>query len=327
MAVAEGIFVFLWKMQSSVRGAVRCLALFAFLVAVKSHMAATFAQGVTEERRVFIVDTVERPATEEFGAALQAACKTCGPLEYRHIAGSLRTGQLVAAELRSEEAKGRLALVVTLGKPATRIISDALRKTPIFYTMVGAPMGRFDSARNVRGFPTDAPVDLQLALLRRVAPGTNSVGIVVDHKRAAALRSTLGVAEGLTLYEIREEREMPTVMRRAVTSNDAIIFLRDPMVLNNDSVRFLMKLTLENRVHTVGYSKALVDLGLAFALVPDPAAFGKRVGEAAERHLLGQEPSDRSLVEQDYLLHRNETVIMQARTRQIGHRLSSKVSR
>lgn len=277
--------------------------------------------------RVVIVDTVERQATKLFGAAVEHACSACGQIEYRHIAGSLRTGRLVAEELRSAQEKGQIDLIITLGKPATNIMAGRVKNTPIFYTMVGAPIARYVDSRNVRGFPTDAPISLQLDVLRGLAPSVQRIGIVTSQEKAQLLQVRSEILTGLTIYEIDQQKHMPKALRRAVAANDALIFLRDPVVINNDSLKFILKITLANRIHTVGYSSALVDRGLAFALVPKPAAFGARVGVAAQRHLTGQEAGQSVVSGADYSIHRNETVLMQAMTPQTARTSPPEASR
>jgi ABC-type uncharacterized transport system substrate-binding protein len=271
---------------------------------------------------VYVVDTVQREETRLLGQSLEAACPSCGTVKYRQMNGNMRAATTIADELRVEERAGRLALVVTLGKPATKVIADRLENAPVFYTFVGAPMPAYRNSDRVRGFPTDAPVDVQMGLLRELLPSLETAGIVLSRSNVmSADYRRLGNSASLNLYWIEDRKEMPDALRRAVSQNDALIFLRDSMVINKDTIRFLLQFTLENGRHTLGYSKPLVDMGFAAALVPRAEAFGRLVGQAAERHLTGAEDADMVADRSFYDVHLNNKVISQLarRTKPVQH--------
>lgn len=275
-----------------------------------------FSSLVQADDRVIVVDTVDRAAGRQLSRAVEQFCPSCGPVAYRHINGDRRTGRRLAAELKQLEQDGKLSLVITLGKPATNIIADSLRNTPVFYSMVGSPISGQSKNEGVTGFPTDAPVELQVEVLRGLVPGLKNIGIVAGQQQAQLIRSSATPKHGdLKVYEVERDSQLPKTLRQAVRASDALIFVRDPRVINNDSVRFVIQQTLANRVHTFGYSEALVDMGLGFAMVPRPEAFGRRLGEAAERLLKGHQPQNRTLTADEYTIHRNEAVLMQAAER------------
>lgn len=289
--------------------AIRATRLLTFFAMTLTGAAASLTASAQD---VYIVDTVDREETQALGATLEQQCAACGTIKYVHMGGNMRAAQEIAGQLKEMEADGRLSLVVTLGKPATRIIADKLEETPILYTLVGAPIAEYQANERVKGFPTDAPVSLQLDLLREMAPSISTAGIVLsDRHKARPHYQKISSTEGLKLYWIGDRKEMPEALRTAVRQNDAVIFLRDSMVINKDTIRFLLQYTLENGRHTLGYSKPLVDMGFAAALVPKPEAFGRLVGSAAQQILSGEEvvplPADRSF----YDVHLNERVLNQ----------------
>lgn len=261
---------------------------------------------------VYIVDTVDRQEGRQLGKALADWCPACGTITHVNMGGNMRAARDVAGRLEGLEDEGNLSLVITLGKPATRIIANRLKRTPILYTLVGEPIPEFHSSERVRGFPTDAPVTLQLDVLREMAPSIHSAGIVLSASQKAKMQyQRFATTAGLKFYWIYNEKEMPEALRKAVRQNDAVIFLRDSMVINKDTVRFLLQYTLEHGRHTLGYSRPLVDMGLAAALVPKPEAFGKLVGLAAQEILSGRDVSPKTADRSFYDIHLNEKVLSQ----------------
>lgn len=275
-------------------------------------------------QEVYIVDTIDRQEGRQLGKALADWCPACGTVTHVNMGGNMRAAREVADRLEGLEDEGHLSIVVTLGKPATRIIANRLKKTPILYTLVGEPIAEFQAIERVKGFPTDAPVMLQLNVLREVAPSIHSAGIVLSEGHEEKKRyQRIPTAAGLKFYWIGNEKEMPEALRKAVRQNDAVIFLRDNMVINKDTVRFLLQYTLEHGRHTLGYSRPLVDMGLTAGLVPKPEAFGKLVGRAAQEILSGKNVSRKTADRSFYDIHLNEKVLSQL-TRQAGPKVRVK---
>lgn len=261
---------------------------------------------------IYVVDTIDRAATRQFGQALADACGSCGELKYRQMNGNLRSAKRIAEELAVEEKAGRLSLVVTLGRPATRVVADRLEATPVLYTFVGQPIEQYQNSDRIFGLPTDAPLAAQVNLLRQLLPGFKSAGIVVGE--GADFSGPGERAEqipDLNIYRINDRKELASALRTAVQMNDALILVRDQMVVNNDSIKFVLRHTLENGRHTVAYSRSLVDMGLAAALVPRPEAFGRLLGASVEVFLTGGQLEIRPARDTDYHVHTNPRVLEQ----------------
>lgn len=261
---------------------------------------------------VYIVDTIDREASKALGNGLIASCTSCGDIKYRQMNGNLRVARRIANELLREEKAGRLSLVVTLGRPATQVVAERLTKTPVLYTFVGQELKKYNGSSRIYGLPTDAPLMVQLNILRRLLPDMKSAGVVVgassqELERHADSHDSIR----LNIYRIEDQAELPKALRIAVQMNDALIVLRDRMVVNNDSIKFLLQHTLENGLHTIAYSGSLVDMGFASALVPSPQAFGRHLGLIANSLLRGEPPKAPLIAESDYRLHTNSKVLEQ----------------
>lgn len=268
------------------------------------------SQGSAAAGDIFIVDTVEREATRQFGEALSAICTTCGQVKYRQMNGNMRAARRIAEELSREEQNGNVSLVVTLGKPATRVLADKLKNTTILYTFVGQEIPEYRGSKRVIGLPTDAPVLTQVNLLAKLLPTAKSAGILLGEGGGKISESEFATSDiAVNVYRINDRNDLPTTLRMAVQKNDALILLRDRMIVNNDTIQFVLQQTLENGRHTIAYSQSLVDMGFAAALVPRPEAFGRLVGQAVATFLDGGGLVFATATEDDYLVHLNPTVL------------------
>lgn len=262
------------------------------------------------EGDIYIVDTVEREAAKQLGEALAAMCASCGEIQYRQMNGNMRAARRIAEELSRKEENGSLSLVITLGKPATRVLADKLKTTTILYTFVGQEIAEYKGSEQVIGLPTDAPLLTQVSLLTKLLPTVRSAGILLGGGNSANLEGALGASDiAINVYRINDRNDLPDALRMAVKSNDALILLRDRMVVNNDTVQFVLQQTLENGRHTIAYSQSLVDMGFAAALVPKPEAFGRLIGQAVEGFFAHGKLLIGAAGEDDYLVHLNPTVM------------------
>jgi ABC-type uncharacterized transport system substrate-binding protein len=67
------------------------------------------------------------------------------------------------------------------------------------------------------------------------------------------------------------------------------MFLRDGMVMNGNTIRFVLRLTLENRVPTFTYSPDLVARGMGASIHVDRDKLARHIGAMVAARLSGKE--------------------------------------
>jgi ABC-type uncharacterized transport system substrate-binding protein len=278
------------------------LALFAIVSSMAVHAA-----------NIVVVDTVEHEASHRLARAFQANCDACSTIEFMHMEGSRRAGQAIAVELKKRENNKTVDLVVAIGPPAAEILSGTLRKTPIIYTMVGTELLHLGNRSNLHALPVDAPLEIQLQALTTTLPSIRSVGLILSEPKKWKPHpfDRTNLPAGLRLYEISGAKKMPEALRKASNENDALIFMRDPSVVNRDSIKFIVEYTLQKRIRTFTYSKTLVDMGMGMALVPNPTAFGERAAALTKQLLNGDATVHAPLSLDDFHLHQNARALAQ----------------
>lgn len=286
-----------WKMSL-------CLLLYAL------HGAAVAAQTV------HVVDTVKRAETSQLLEAIKQHCSdACGNVVYQEMGGSRRSAIAAISELAEQEASGDVSLVITMGKPAATMVANSLQTTPIIYTMVGEYIAELADRSSIVGVPTDAPLQLQLDIIKRLDLTKGSLGVFLGSNDSPSLIDDLRLPEGLEVrtYRVADTKEMPQALRLAVRENTGLIFLRNRMVINRDTFRYVLRVTLENRVFTMGYSKSLVDMGFTAAMAPKVDAFGARIATVAKQ-MLASEPVDLPEISlAEHSVHINDRTIEQVR--------------
>jgi len=290
-----------------------CAKVAAFLRFLLVSLGLSVPSGLVwaENARVVIVDTVEHEASHQLAQHFRSTCRSCGPIDFLHMHGSLEEGKAIALELAEREKRRELSLVLTIGPPAVEMVSNALAETPIIYTYVGQNLLHLPNQNNLYGIPVDAPLPIQISILKAALPEVRSIGLIVSNQTSwnphPFVRERL--PKELRVYEIAGAKEMPEALRKASNENDAMIFIRDPSVINRDSVRFVIEYTVKKRVQSFTYSETLVDMGMGLALVPNPVAFAEKASLIAEQLLSGQEIQFTPLVASDYNLHINENIV------------------
>lgn len=235
---------------------------------------------------VYIVDTAKREKSLALAEAVNRACSLCRPVKYMDMRGSFRIGREIAYELRDKEEEGALDLVITLGRPATRLVQPELGSTPLFHSLTSGRRETADDA-SVIGFETDPPIELQMAALKALSPAVSSVGfiatkITLDEVRADILTAASAQRLDIKLYYVENAYDVPEALRRAIQETSGLIFLRDKAVLNGDTARYILRMTLENQVPTISFSDALVRKGMLAALIHDTDKLGELIGQAAQ---------------------------------------------
>jgi putative ABC transport system substrate-binding protein len=229
------------------------------------------------------------------------------------------TAEAVLSGLRAKPA----TIVVALGPLAAQLVRTGLPDSPLVFAMVQEPakLG-LTVAPAVTGVTFAIPVKNQLAAFRMVNPKGVRVGVIYkednsghqveDAQKAAGLLHLL-----LVTRAVASEREIPQAVRALLSGDtiDALWVPPDPVLLGDETRRFLMSEMLKAGRPVYGSSSALVAEGALVSNGPDLASIGEQAGELVNRLAAG----DHSRI--DLLVPRAELVI----NRKIATRLKIEV--
>jgi putative ABC transport system substrate-binding protein len=207
------------------------------------------------------------------------------------LGGNRAQGERIAAGLR-----GRPVILVVVGSLAAQVARAALPDAPLAFCMVPDPgkAGLTDAAR-VGGVAANVPVKNQLAAFRLVNPrgvrigvlhGPETADLIDDAQKGARL-----VRVALVPRLLSSERDVPQAMRDLLTGNeavDAVWMLADPILLTEQTRRYVIAETLKAGRPVYGYSESLIAEGALATDGPDPASVGEQLAHLVDRLAAGE---------------------------------------
>jgi putative ABC transport system substrate-binding protein len=268
---------------------------------------------------VAVVKSSEVPAWRPAIDALRrvSAAHTITEFDLRNDRG---TADSVLAGL-----KGKNVIVVALGPLAAQLVRSNLPEAPLVFAMVQEPakLG-LNPAPNVTGVAFAIPIKNQIAAFRLVHPKGQRIGVIYKEENAGryveeAIKAASLLRVVMVTRAVASEREIPAALRSLLAGDQAIDALwipPDPLLLGDETRRFLLGEMFKAGRAVYGSSSALVAEGALVSNGPDLVSIGEQMGELVNRLAAG----DRSRIE--LLVPRAELVI----NKKIAGRLKIDVS-
>jgi ABC-type uncharacterized transport system substrate-binding protein len=208
--------------------------------------------------------------------------------------------------------KTRPGVVVALGPLAAQLVRTSLPDAPLVFAMVQDParLG-LAVAPGVTGVAFAIPVKNQLAAFRMVNPRGVRVGVIYKeensgHQVEEAIKAAALLRIVMVTRAVVSEKDIPGAMRALLAGDqamDALWIPADPIVLGDETRRFLMAEMLKAGKPVYGSSSSLVAEGALVSNGPDLVSIGEQIGELVNRLAGG----DRGRI--DLLVPRAELVI------------------
>jgi putative ABC transport system substrate-binding protein len=221
--------------------------------------------------------------------------------------------------------KGKAAIIVALGPLAAQLVRSTLPDAPLVFAMVQEPakLG-LAPGPGVTGVAFAIPIKNQLAAFRLVNPKGVRIGVIYKednsgHSVEEAIKAATLLRGVMSTRAVTSERDIPPALRSLLAGDQAIDALwipPDPVLLGDDTRRFLQAEMFKAGKAVYGSSSGLVAEGALVSNGPDLVSIGEQIGELVNRLAAG----DRSRIE--LLVPRAELVI----NKKIAARLKIDVS-
>jgi putative ABC transport system substrate-binding protein len=193
--------------------------------------------------------------------------------------------------------KGRGVIVVAMGPLAAQLVRSTLPETPLVFSMVQEPakLG-LTPGPTVTGVTFAIPVKNQLAAFRLVNPKGVRIGVIYkDENSGRSVEEAIKAASLLRVVmvtrAITSERDIPAALRSLLAGDEAIDALwipPDPVLLGDDTRRFLLAEMFKAGRAVYGSSSGLVAEGALVSNGPDMVSIGEQVGELVNRLAAGE---------------------------------------
>lgn len=186
-------------------------------------------------------------------------------------------------------------LLVSVGMKATRAALALDTRIPVLAVLV--PREGFDAlvypdkgeSRQISAIYLDQPYSRQLALIRRVFPARERIGVLLreqDRQKLDALSAAARLQKVQLVSElIPDGGKIVPSLERLLAASDLLLVLPDALLYNKNDIQGVLLTSYHYRDPVVGYSLALERAGAIMALYSKPAQIGYQAAEAAMRSL------------------------------------------
>ena len=198
------------------------------------------------------------------------------------LEGSSYTVNITPASAVNEGVLQQQQLVITLGIHAFEKVLALDTATPTLAAMI--PRDSYhalvDSSatdadqRQVSALYLEQPYWRQLHLARQLAPNAKRLGALLGpHTQAheAELKDLLSVGNWQPMLVPMSENDNPlTVIRRLIANSDLLLTIPDSADFNRNTARWLLTLSLRERIPLIGFSRRYVDAGAVASVYSSP---------------------------------------------------------
>jgi putative tryptophan/tyrosine transport system substrate-binding protein len=249
-------------------------------------VAVPFVRGA----EVVILKSSDAPA---WRPALDALRRAAGSHTVVEI--DLKADQAEAARVVAQ-LKGRGAVLVAMGPLAALAARQGLPEAPLVFSMIQDPtrLGLVVEP-GVTGVTYAIPVMNQLAAFRSVNPRGTRIGVIYQEEASGALvREAQKAARVLRLAlhptPVLSERDVPQALRGLLSGDGAVDALwvpPDPLLLGDETRRYLLSETLKAGKPIYAFSASLVSEGALVSDSPEMTSIGEQAGELVNQLAAG----------------------------------------
>lgn len=232
---------------------------------------------------VIVIKTRSIPNSKLILDGFKSVCGNSISIKEYDMQGKLREGKRIIKIIKKSLKSSSPKIIFTIGAPATRLTQEAITEVPILFSMVGNPEKKGLFGNNISGISSDVPIKLQLDKLKTIIPGVESIGVIYNPKNTdniieEAKQAASDTGLKLIMYKVSSQKEVPRSVRSIIAEVSALLIITDSTVINKNSFKYIITITLENKIPTITYTDYLVKAGFLFSLTPDYLSIGKQAG-------------------------------------------------
>jgi putative ABC transport system substrate-binding protein len=253
--------------------------------------AAALGAGAASAADGAVLKSADSPAWRVTLDALRRAAASHNVTEF-DLRGDRAEADRVVASL-----KGKPGVLVALGPIAAQAAREGAPESPLVFCMVQDParLGLV-GVPNVTGVAFAIPIKNQLAAFRLVNPRGVKVGVVYNDGNVGRLvddaqKAAAVVRLNLVARPVASEKEVPEALRSLLKGDgavDALWIPPDPVLLGDESRRYVLAETLKAGKPVYSFSSTLVTEGALVSNGPDLASIGDQAGELVNRIAAGE---------------------------------------
>lgn len=213
---------------------------------------------------------------------------------YQLVADEIRRSykqpiQLYSADSAPSQALLDKGLNIAIGARACEQLLQHSGNADLICTFI--PSTTFESLsslysngqRRLSAVYLDQPLQRQLRLARLLAPDAKSIGTMFGpfSSQSKSLFDLTALTEHLTPVSITlDDSDNPIErLKPLIQQSDVFLALPDRALFNRATAKWLLYITLQQKVPVIGFSKTYVEAGALAAVYSTPAQIGRQTGE------------------------------------------------
>ena len=208
------------------------------------------------------------------------------------MGGDLQSGKRFLARFKSGPKPD---LIFAIGVWALQAVVEEVRDIPVVFAMVLNPSTVIgQEARNITGASMNVPIEQQIALLKKVSPHVQRIGVIYDPSKTGFLvrqADRIAKPQGLRLVTkaIASSRDAIAALDAIQGEIDALWILPDLTVLAPESVQYMLLFAFRNKIPLLGLSENQARMGALLGLSFESGRdIGIQAGELANEVLSGK---------------------------------------
>ena len=223
-------------------------------------------------------------------------------------------------EFETLDHKSKFDRNITIGVGVAATLSLLDKEVP--GTIIGAMIPRLSFRqlsskypaiiKNVTPVYLDQPFDRQFALIRKLVPSADSVGVVLSENTKSYQDELKKAAEkySLTLNSLitSNNRRLGIHINKLTKQSDAIIVIHDPNFMESHHIKWLLYSAYQNRIPVFGYSQAFVKAGALGAVYTEPVDIGIQVAKLINLLVKNNKTILEEYYPDDYTIKINESI-------------------
>lgn len=187
---------------------------------------------------------------------------------------------LAAEQLRRLDQPGTLVVPVGI-KAARAVLEQRPTKASILSLMVSRAgyeslQAQMGSKVNLSAVYIDQPLSRSLALIRLLLPDARRVGFLQSPETESMnelFRQQASRTQFILVSErIQDPEAVPEALQRILPKVDVFLLQADSIVVNSDTVRYILLANYRQQMPVIGFSRGMVKAGAVAAVVSDPDA-------------------------------------------------------
>ncbi len=215
-----------------------------------------------------VISAVKSGDLAQYDAALEGFKKS---IEGRNVWIVLNEYDLkdeyVLEHIRSQKSD----LILTLGTPASKVMSKNIETIPIVFSIVLFPERNDIKGENITGASLNIPVGIQLENLKAIVPDRETIGVIYNVKdngdivrKAGQIAGDMGLI--LKLFPVKSAKEIPEIKEMKI---DALWLIPDTVVCQPAVIGHILRSSLKHKIPVMGVSQSYVKTGALLALSCD----------------------------------------------------------